>query len=326
MKRKTALALLLSLTTTVQAESITSAQIVAAAASASCIDYQLVGVCFWLRCHSNGCDIETSPKIGHHNPDLVVSAHNGVGNNPWTEANSIVGDVSQSAVGSLINSAAGIEAGSNQSDRGDELNGLKFKSSDAIGHPSASVTMAYRCESQATSYNPYFVSGTDSIAWRLGIPETAYPDALIPGRREIGNFPSNTWGSVYPRSGFINQSSDAKAAAVVAQRVGDIVTRSGQPHVYQSLTGSVGGSSMRVWPPEALEENTNKGGSWQMLAPEVSNSCEVFGENDTASVAGWDGGKQAESGNYAWTLWRPYQCCKREGQYFLYSVNFKSYP
>ena len=113
-----------------ETKTINTAKIVAAAASASCIDYRLVGVCFWLRCTSNGCDVETSPKIGHHNPDLVVSAHNGIGNNPWTEANSIVGNVSQSAVGSLISSAANIDAGSNQSDRGETLNGLKFKSTD----------------------------------------------------------------------------------------------------------------------------------------------------------------------------------------------------
>lgn len=308
-----------------ETKTINTAQIVAAAASAQCIDYQLVGTCFWLRCGSK-CRIRTSPKIGHYNPDLVVSAHNGVGNNPWAEANSIVGNVSQSAVGTLIGSAANIEAGSNQSDRGDKLNGLKFKSSDAIGHPAASISYGLSCPSQATSFNPYFVSGTDSIAWRMGMPESVYPDALIPGRREIGNFPVNSWGSVYPRSGFINHSSDAKAAAVVAQRVGDIVTRTGQPHVYQPLSETPSYSG-RVWPPGALKENTDKDGKWQMLAPKTSNSCTVFGENDTATVAGWDGmGKSASTGNYAWTLWRPYQCCRKRGQYFLYSINFKSYP
>jgi len=308
-----------------ETKTINTAEIVASAMSASCIDYKLVGVCFWLKC-GNKCRVKTSPKIGHHNPDLVVSAHNGIGNNPWQEANGIVGSVSQSAVGSLINKAASISAGSNQTTKGTDLNTLKFKSSDAIGHPVASISYGLSCPSQATSFNPYFVSGTDSIAWRLGIPEVAYPDALIPGRREIGSFPSNTWGSVYPRSGFIAQPSDAKAGAVIAQRVGDIVTRSGQPHVYQPLTGTPSYNG-RIWPPGALEENTDKNGKWQMLVPKKSNSCTVFGDNDTTSIAGWDGnGNNASTGNYAWTLWRPYQCCKREGQFFLHSVNFKSYP
>lgn len=327
MKRAISLSFLsmLSLSAYAEVKTINSAQIIAASASAQCIDYQLVGTCFWLYC-SDGCTIRVSPKIGHHNPDLVVSAHNGVGNNPWIEANKVVGNVSQSAIGSLINSAAGIDAGSNQTSQGNDLNTLKFKSSDAIGHPAASISMSLSCPSQATSFNPYFVSGTDSIAWRLGMPESVYPDAMIPGRREIGNFPSNSWGSVYPRSGFISQSSDAKSAAVIAQRVGDIVTRTGQPHVYQPLRGTPSFSG-RVWPPSALKENTDKTGKWQMLVPKTSSSCTVFGDNDTSSLAGWDGnGNNASTGNYAWTLWRPYQCCRKRGQAFLYSINFKSYP
>lgn len=308
-----------------ETKTINTAQILAAASSAQCIDYQLVGTCFWLRCGSK-CRIKISPKIGHHNPDLVVSAHNGVGNNPWTEANGIVGSVSTSAVGLLIGAAASIQAGSNQTSKGSDLNTLKFKSSDAIGHPASSIPKGYSCPSQATSFNPYFVSGTDAIGWRLGMPESVYPDALIPGRREIGSYPSNTWGSLYPRNGFISQSSDAKAGAVIAQRVGDIVTRTGQPHVYQPLSGTPSYNG-RVWPPGALKENTDKTGKWQMLVPKTSNSCTVFGENDTKSIAGWDGkGNNATTGNYAWTLWRPYQCCKKKGQVFLYSINFKSYP
>ncbi len=40
------------------------------------------------------------------------------------------------------------------------------------------------------------------------------------------------WGNVYPRQGFLVQPDDFKAAAVMAQRAGDVITRNGQPHVY----------------------------------------------------------------------------------------------
>ena len=319
------LSLIFASASTAANETINTADIIASAASFSCIDYRLTGICLWLRCSSNGCDVETSPKIGHHNPDLVVSAHNGAGNNPWAEANSITGSVSTSAVGSLIGSSAKIEAGSNRASTGADLKTLKFKGSDAIGHPLTSVSMPLSCPSQATPFNPYFISGTDAIAWRLGVPESVYPEALIPGKREIGNYPANTWGSVYPRTGFISQSSDAKSAAVIAQRVGDIVTRTGQPHVYQSLSGRPSYNG-RIWPPRGLKENTDKEGKWQMLTPVQSNTCTVFGDNDTTTLTGWDGGKQADTANYAWTLWRPYECCEREGQTFLYSIDFMSYP
>jgi len=32
--------------------------------------------------------------------------------------------------------------------------------------------------------------------------------------------------------------------------------------------------------------------------------------------------EQAVNGAYAWTLWRPYSCCEREGEEFLGSVDF----
>ena len=31
---------------------------------------------------------------------------------------------------------------------------------------------------------------------------------------------------------------------------------------------------------------------------------------------------QAQQGDYAWALWRPYACCQRRGQVFLGSVDF----
>ncbi|EHC5911017.1 TIGR03756 family integrating conjugative element protein, partial [Salmonella enterica subsp. enterica serovar Eastbourne] len=121
----------------------------------------------------------------------------------------------------------------------------------------------------------------------------------------------NMWGNVYPRSGFVTQQDDYKAGAVIAQRVADIITRSGQVHVYQPLTGH---RRPGYWPPGPVTENTGtKNHKWQRLAPAASQSCAVFPDT---------GGKVAEDGNYAWTLWQPYSCCKPRGQTFLYSTDF----
>ncbi|EFQ7242395.1 hypothetical protein HZV68_003113 [Salmonella enterica] len=112
-------------------------------------------------------------------------------------------------------------------------------------------------------------------------------------------------------SGFITQQDDYKAGAVIAQRVADIITRSGQIHVYQPL---VGHRSPGYWPPDPVTENTGtKNHKWQRLSPALSQSCAVFPDT---------GGHVAENGNYAWALWQPYSCCKRRGQTFLYSTNF----
>lgn len=159
---------------------------------------------------------------------------------------------------------------------------------------------------------PYLLSTLDTVGWRYNVPEAVYPESLIPGMREIGARSTlNLWGNVYPRGGFLHQADDHKAGAVVSQRAGDIVTRRGQLHVYQPLLAS---SRPGYWPAGALVESDASTGKWQELTPRLSSSCAVFPHNGVLT--------QAQRGDYAWTLWRPYNCCQRRGQTFLCSVDF----
>lgn len=48
-----------------------------------CLDYRIVGLCFWLRCSPMGCHIETTLKVVHYLPDGVVSSYTKPDNNPW---------------------------------------------------------------------------------------------------------------------------------------------------------------------------------------------------------------------------------------------------
>jgi hypothetical protein len=181
--------------------------------------------------------------------------------------------------------------------------------------------------------------------------------------REIGNWPLNNWGAVYPRTGWTIQHSEPKSSGIVAQRVGDIITRSAQPHIYLSILGD----SMFIedekvtWSPDSLEENTNEEGWWEELdldsdsddsgstdsTSESGSSstdstassgsddsgssssgfgqCLLFGENDTLSVTGWGGGRVDESGEYQYALWRPYTCCE-VGTGVLIKVETSPYP
>ena len=54
------------------------------------------------------------------------------------------------------------------------------------------------------------------------------------------------------------------------------------------------------------------------LTPRPSNTCVVFPHSGTLT--------QAQQGDYAWALWRPYACCERRGQVFLGSVDFSEVP
>ena len=312
-----------------------------AAALPSCLRPMPVGVCLWLACSLDDCQVYATVKIGHRNPDLVVSAANGLGNNPWTEANLAYAPIEAAGAsiavsasgGTLIGGLGGVETGSNSAPSKNQGYGRKsnvsYREAQAVGHPWAG---GLYCPSSATFFKPYYLSGLDAVGWRWQLPELVYPQAWVPGLREIGAWPANTWGPVYPRSGWVAQAEEPKAAAVAAQRAADIVTRSGQPHLYQYLESggvSVGvnraGNVMLTWEPAALLEGNDKTGDWQMLAPNFGIQCGAFGTNDTLAVTGWGGGNLATDGNYAWALWRPYACCEVKGLLIGY-IDIIPYP
>jgi integrating conjugative element protein (TIGR03756 family) len=284
-----------------------SATIVSSALSPDCLEYRIAGICYWLYCTPFGCSVRTSVKVRHYVPDAVVSSYANTGENPWVEVRAM----------SAPNPSAQ-NGGDGTTHHGNENNLAKFKNADVIGHPGGSVfsrfagASGYVCEGAGTAFMPYLLSTLDTIAWRHNVPETLYPEALIPGLREVGGRAAlNLWGNIYPRGGFLQQADDYKSGAVIAQRAGDIVTRRAQAHVYRPLlTGARDG----YWPAGALMEGDASTGKWQELAPTLSNTCAVFPHGNTRV--------QSRRGDYAWALWRPYACCERAGQVLLGSVDF----
>jgi integrating conjugative element protein (TIGR03756 family) len=307
-----------------------------------------------------GCSVLVSTKVAHYNPDLVVGIYNELGANPWREARALLGGAQKAAVGGLLgrllgippDSAGNFTEGPAEGNRGHQ--NTVYREADALGHPLALDALAtlgfgYVCPAAATApLVPYFQSALDALAWRTEIPEALFPASWVPGLREVGTWPLQTWGGVYPRTGWSTQAEEPKAAALAAQRAGDIVTRLAQPHVYLPVTtgftdtvvpadaietfaGGAGGTGgvrtvnrMRTWLPPPLIENEPATGTWQMLMPAPEAACAVFGENDLASLTGWGGGRVSAGGDYAWNLWRPYRCCRVRGQY-LFSIE-TAYP
>ena len=286
---------------------INTGTIVASTLSPDCLEYRVVGICYWLYCTWTGCTVRTSVKVRHYVPDAVVSSYSNTGENPWTEVRFM----------SPPNPTAE-DGGDGTTNHDNENNLAKFKNADVIGHPGGQVfsqfasASGYACEGAGTAFMPYLLSTLDTLAWRYNVPEMVYPESLIPGRREVGTRTGlNLWGNVYPRGGFLHQTDDYKSSAVVAQRAGDIVTRRGQIHVYQSLLAEARDG---YWPAGELMESDASTGKWQELTPTLSNSCAVFPHTNTRV--------QAQQGDYAWALWRPYSCCERRGQVFLGNTDF----
>ena len=331
------LTILLVLPVTGHTGVITTPQIVARTTAAvfSCMQWMPIGTCFWLRCSLSGCRVRTSLKVGHYNPDLLISSYNELGGNPWAEIRATLGLAQKAAVHGLLGSLLPIpiDSAGNRTEgtfaNRDHKN-LIFRETDAIGHPVSSLPgivpgVGLLCQSQTTAFVPYFQSGLDALSWRQAVPEIFYPASFTPGLREIGTWPLQTWGGVYPRTGWTTQADEPKAAAINAQRAADITTRTAQPHVYVPVTGS-SASGQKVWPPGPLLENDPRTGAWQMLLPKAESSCAVFGSDDRTDLAGWGGGRVDDGGDYAWSLWRPYSCCRRRGQWFLFNIDWMSYP
>ncbi|EAR7793171.1 TIGR03756 family integrating conjugative element protein [Salmonella enterica] len=285
---------------------ITTPEIAASALSPACVKYQVVGVCYWLYCTPFGCTVRTSVKVRHFRPDLVISAYSVTGKNPWTEMSPLSPPLPGIA-----------EAGGDTYPRAiDQHSKIRFKNADAIGFPTGGALanffsqFGYVCAPSSQPFIPYFLSTLDSLAWRSGVPEMFYPQALTPGVREVRK-DGDMWGNIYPRSGALSQTHDYKAGAVIAQRAADLVTRSGQSHVYLPLTASPRDS---YWPPDPVMEGDSGNHQWQMLVPKKSTSCAIFPDGSATDTYA---DKLAEDGAYVWTLWRPYKCCPRRGQTFL---------
>ncbi|MGR3807758.1 TIGR03756 family integrating conjugative element protein [Pasteurella testudinis] len=284
---------------------INTVSIMASSASPSCLEYKVVGVCYWLRCGWGGCRIRTSVKVRHYIPEMVVSAYNHENQNPWKEMNIL---------------SKGVHAGEYSSPQ-KKYSQLIFKNADAIGHPQGAIMnlmsgLGYSCRTQTTPFLPYFLSSLDFLAWRENLPEIVYPEALIPGMREVRSS-GDLWGNIYPRSGAVTQVHDYKASAVIAQRIADIVSRTGQPHIYQPAAQRGGAG---YWPPGPVKEGDKKTHKWQMLYPKMERSCAIFPDGSPQDSYS---SQLSSLGNYAWTLWRPYSCCKRRGQKFLFSTDWQ---
>lgn len=287
----------------------------------SCLNYCITGICVWLRCSITGCRVRTSLKVRHNNPDLVVSVYDQPGENPWREAEALLGAVEAHTTARLVGLFHQAQAGGGhriESGHPGTDHSLRFKEVTAIGHPVSAIAdvlgnTGFYCPSEATALVPYLSSGFDALSWRLGLPEMLYLHNLLPGRRVVGSGFQQQWGSVWPRTGFINQKDDVKAAAVIAQRAGNIVTKPRQPHVYRPLNGN---GFNRTWLPGELIENRPDTGVWQMLAPKEDRQCYAFGENDVFRRA-WSHGRQSEDKRYAFALWRPYECCADRGSYLF---------
>ena len=250
----------------VMAETLNTTQILQRSYQSNCLDWKVVGVCLWLHCKYGRCRVNTTIRVSHKLPDLVFTAYDHPGQTPWTEMR-------------LLPDLFDIGGGSFPIIDSQTSSSLRFKEVDAIGHPlplqRKLFNVPYLCRSQAKPLFPYYRSVQDILEWRNNGIESLRVESVTPGLREIGSWPGNSWGAIYPRNGFVMQSDDAKAAAVTVQRAADIVTQPDQVRVYVPF-GYTGHRRVQHGDSKASTATAcaNSGGIWQTSkGPAADPNC-----------------------------------------------------
>lgn len=290
-------------------ETTTGAQILAKSVNISCLSWSPIGICVWLDCGFTGCSINTSIKVKHYSPDVTVTSYNALGRGPWLETRPMAVPTPFAQDGGSAKESSSVGADK----------ALLFKNVDVIGSPGTAWIRALAsaglfCDPSTIPYRPYFISTLDPF-WRDPLVETPLSIANI--FRNVGTL-TNSWSPLYPRIGFIHQGHDYKASAVAAQRAADIVTRSGQPHIYNSINAD---SARGYWPAGEIREGDADTGKWQQLVPSGGPSgCITFPDINDQLTAAFDpfSSRLNQSTGNAFNLWRPYRCCQRRGQSLLF--------
>jgi hypothetical protein len=156
-----------------------SGSLTASVLSPGCLDYQVVGICFWLLCTQYGCEVHTSTKVRHFIPELVVSSYASTGDNPWTE------------MAALSSPVSGAEGGGNlitPNTRRDNL--PRFKNVDGIGHPGGWAAgrraNSLRNRAMPAKAAPPPTCPTTSAPWTRSPGAMAYRKACTPKPSPLG--------------------------------------------------------------------------------------------------------------------------------------------
>ncbi|SUO90229.1 TraU family protein [Suttonella indologenes] len=139
------------------------------------------------------------------------------------------------------------------------------------------------CPVNQQAFQPFYLSGIDAYAWRMGYPVTD-PDrtmeVLNPLAGTIGT-EGEIWGYLYPREGAVNQQESAKVAAVAAVRAADILAEGGVGRLYREPRYKMARFA------------------WSKVHP-TSSECRL-------NIA-HTGIEEEERDRYAWTMWTNHRC------------------
>lgn len=268
-----------------------------------CLEYQIRGVCFWVRCNLGGCSFRESPKVSHYLPVLLVNTYSN--QSPVQE----VDGINPVEMGSLV---------PNQK-AGEHDTYLDYKHAEIFSNPAivtfnalADTTDGFFCRSAIRlPFIPYFLSGIDP-EWSNPSAENLFPQAISGLPKFTTRIPLGYWASVFPRCGWGSHPFDAINGAVAAHRAAAITTSAAAPHVYTRPSTRC---TNRCWQPRPIVQGSLSNHKFQMVYPVEESRPMVMGGNPD-----WARRKNRNE-SYAWNLWRPYTCCRDRGD-FIDSIDW----
>lgn len=200
----------------------------------SCIDYEFIGACIWLKCGWTGCKVVTTPIAKHYIPDTMIAVmskspdEQGAANDApfpttWNTAANGLHGMMQSLITTIaqqVSAATGdifnLQEGFSSLTAANEQAGV-FQEALAIGHPEAGIVNSVQkqitqatmgmvpfCDMRTIPAKPYYSSSADFIEWRYGVLESLRMaldvgssfDMRMMGGTRLGYFEANTEMSV----------------------------------------------------------------------------------------------------------------------------------
>ena len=270
-----------------------------------CLEYKVVGICYWLLCGPHGCKVKTSVKVRHYVPDAVVSSYANTGSNPWTEV---------SALGTPNPLA---QAGNDATTNYKAENSIgRFKEADVIGHPGGATfsrfasASGYVCPGATVPLVPYFSAHWTPLAGGMEFPSRCTPKRWSQGcARWVESSPA-TWGT-------------SIRAAVSCTRPTTTRRQPSSPSA-PAISPRESASSTSTSPCAQPQGRLLAGGRAERgrcLDREMAGA-DPIPEPQLRGVSQPGPKTQAVDGDYAWALWRPYPAASAR-QIFLGSTDFQ---
>ncbi|GIU20861.1 TraU family protein [Shewanella sp. MBTL60-007] len=296
-----------------------------------CVQMEVIGMCFWLKCRTFYCSVEYSILNSHYSPDLLVESKRGE-----ASTSGFITDWLNSVVSSLAEVVLGFAPGQGTNTskplKHSRRSSLQFTDVNVIGSPDiVAIDQVYDsifgatgyfewCNSDVVPLFPYYSSQLD-FEWRMGIYEMfAWPmnfNRIIHGM-DSGVY--TKWGDIFPRTGFITGDDPYITSSVNINKVADLITNDSHqwPHIYTAPPEAP--DETKGWGYGKKVEMSDKAGKWQLNYPrDRGDSCYIFPDDKAFPET-----INSDNGNYVWTLWRKFKCCSKAGQLFLTKVEVSS--